>query len=97
MTTLGATLDPYAFVRRRLKRMAPLVDLDGVLADHDMQVLKVWRDGEVRGLAVMDTGTAKPQMRLYYAEEPAVACELMNLLDSWLRDHSRTDTQILAA
>lgn len=77
--------------------MAPLVDLDGVLADHDMQVLKVWRGGEVRGIAVMDTDSPKAQMRLYYAEEPIIACELMNLLDAWLRDHARTDAQVKAA
>lgn len=97
MTQTAATLDPYAFVRRRLKRMAPLVDLDGILADHDMHVLKIWRGGEVRGIAVMDTVSPKAQMRLYYAEEPAIACELMNLLDQWLHDRSQTDTLVLAA
>jgi hypothetical protein len=98
MILSGAT-DPYAVIRRKLRRMAPLVNLDQLLARRDVQILKVWNGNQVCGVAAVLTDAPAPglQLQLYYADEASAARELMRLLDSWLSDHATTDVMLQAA
>lgn len=75
--------DPYAYIRHKLRRVAPLTDLDKTLARADLDILQVSDGFYVRGLAII---TASRQLQLYYADEAHIARELMTLLSRRLAD-----------
>jgi hypothetical protein len=75
--------DPYAMLRRKLSRMAPLVDLDATLARRDVDILEVRdNDREVLGIAVIRRDTPQLQLQLYYADDAQTAAALMARLNA---------------
>lgn len=83
--------DPYAALRRKLRRMEPLTDIDALRARADVEFLEVAdASGQVRGLAVVRKGAGRLNLRLYYADDPAVAAALMNRLNAWVAAHKIT-------
>jgi hypothetical protein len=90
MIETAAPSDPYAAIRKKLKRMAPLVDLDKTLARPDVAVLDVRAPtGEVRGIAVILKETPILRLQLYFADDPQTARLLMMKLNEAEHDQNR--------
>lgn len=77
-----ACTDPYAAIRKKLQRMAPLVNLDATLARDDVTILEVRVGDMVSGIAVILKNTPTLKLQLYYADDANTARTLMTRLNA---------------